>query len=327
MIATLFTGTSTAQILPNLGGQRAGISTLTFLKNDASPRSLALGGANLALDADGMSTSHNPAVNAQLDQTHFAFSDLMLGATIHQGWVSGVVPLNSSTSALGLNFNYFSSGSMKVRTEFQPNGNGTYFNSNQFAVGLSYAKMLSNRFSFGANLKYVRERLAQYTNNTVAADLGFLYTTDVHDLKFGIVVSNFGGNSALSGDFLAVDFNRSTPSLDKFSVPTTFRLGASIKAIEKENQSLLAAIQLEHPNDNSENLRLGLEYEYRKMIFVRIGYKLNVKSEILPTFGAGYRTRLGSHTVNINYAANATSYLGIIHSLGLDIGINKRERE
>ena len=62
-------------------------------------------------------------------------------------------------------------------------------------------------------------------NHTVAADLGFQYTTDVKDLKFGIVVKNFGGNSALNGDFLEVDFNRTAVNLDKYPVPTVFRLG------------------------------------------------------------------------------------------------------
>lgn len=316
-----------AQVLTNLGGQRAGISTLTFLKNDISPRSMALSGANLALTADGMATHHNPALMAQNDWIHIAANDLVLGAGMNQAWFSGIVPLKKSTSALGLNLNYLSSGAMEVRTEFQPQGTGELFYANQLAAGLAYAKKLSDRFSFGANLKFVHERLAQYTNSTVAADLGFLYSTDVRDLKFGIVVQNFGGNSALNGDFLEVDFNRSGVSLDKYAVPTTFRLGASMKPIQKEDQSLLVAVQLEHPNDNSENIRLGLEYEFRELFYARTGYKINVQGERLPTFGIGYRARLGRHTMMVNYAVNITQYLGTFHLLGLDVGINNDKRE
>ncbi|MDP4663187.1 MAG: PorV/PorQ family protein [Salibacteraceae bacterium] len=317
---------ASAQLLPNLGGQRVGISTLTFLKTDISPRSMALSGANLTLSADGMSAFHNPALMAQNERLHFTANDLVVGAGVHQAWLSSILPLKKSNSAFGASLNYFSSGAMKVRTEFQPTGTGELFYANQFAAGLSYSKALSDRFSFGANLKFVHERLAQYTNSTLAVDLGFLYTTDVKDFKFGIVVKNFGGNSSLSGDFLSVNFNRNAPTLDQYNVPTAFKLGASAKPIEKDDHSVLVAVQLEHPNDNSENIRLGVEYDFKELLFARIGYKINVLGENLPTLGVGYRATLKKNTVMVNYAVNPTQYLGTLHLFGLDFGINNDKR-
>jgi hypothetical protein len=318
---------ASAQLLPNLGGQRAGVSTLSFLKNDISPRSMALSGANLTLSADGMSTVHNTASMSQVSGIQIAASDLMIGADINQSWFSAIVPLKSSTSAIGVNLNYLSSGAMKVRTEFQPEGTGEYFYANQFAAGVAYSKLLSDRFSFGTNIKVIHEQLAQYSNTTVAADLGFLYTTDVKELKFGIVVQNFGGNSSLSGIDLAEEFNRQPVSVGQYSVPTIFRLGASMKPIEKDDQSVMVAIQLEHPNDNSENLRIGVEYEFKKLLYARAGYKINVAGENLPTLGLGYKIRLGRNTMMINYGVNATQYLGTLHVFGLDFMLNNDKRE
>ncbi len=316
-----------AQILPNLGGQRAGISTLTFLKNDISPRSMAMSGANLTLSADGMSAFHNPALMSQSEFARVTASSLALGAGIQHGWLSGLVPLKGSSSAFGLNLNYMGTGAMKVRTEFQPGGTGELFYATQMAAGLAYAKTLSDRFSFGINMKYINERLAQYTNHTVAADLGFLYTTDVRDLKFGIVVKNFGGNSSLNGDYLAVDFNRNGVSLDQYAVPTVFRIGAAMKPIQQETQSLMVAVQLEHPNDNSENIRIGVEYEYRELLYLRTGYQINVAGQRAPTFGVGFRPRFGRNILLINYGVNFTQYLGTLHAFGIDIGINTDKRE
>ena len=96
----LFTLSGFGQLLTNLGGQRAGVSALTFLKNDVSPRSMAMSGANLALSADGMSTAHNTALMAQAEDMHFMATDLLIGAGIHQSWLSGVVPLKASNSAI-----------------------------------------------------------------------------------------------------------------------------------------------------------------------------------------------------------------------------------
>lgn len=322
----LLTHAASAQLLPNLGGQRVGISTLTFLKTDISPRSMALSGANLTLSADGMSAFHNPALMAQNKRMQFTANDLVIGAGAHQTWLSSIIPIKNSNSAFGASLNYFSSGAMKVRTEFQPTGTGELFYANQFAGALSYSQKLSDRFSFGANLKFIHERLAQYTNSTVAVDLGFLYTTDVKDFKFGIVVKNFGGGSALSGDFLSVDFNRTAPTLDQNNVPTTFRIGASAKPIQKDDHSVLVAIQLEHPNDNSENIRLGVEYDFKELLYARIGYKINVLGETLPTLGIGYRATVKRNTVMFNYGVNATQYLGTLHVFGLDFGINNDKR-
>lgn len=327
LIAAGTTQVAHAQLLPNLGGQRAGISALNFLKMDVSPRSQAMGGANIGLTADGMAASHNPALMAQNTDAHLTINDLVIGAGMHQAWFSGIYPLTNSTSAVGLSVNYFSSGAMEVRTEFQPLGTGEYFYANQFAAGLSYSKMLSQRFSFGATLKLVREQLAQYKNTTVAADLGLLYTTDVKDLKFGIVVKNFGGNSALSGDALEVAFNRTAVSVDQYTVPTVFRLGASMVPLKSEEQSLMVAMQLEHPNDNSENIRIGLEYEFKELLFVRLGYKINVPNETLPSLGMGYKLRLGRHSMMMNYGVNITDHIGMFHGFGLDVAINRDKRE
>lgn len=327
LILVVLTTKAQAQLIPNLGGQRVGISTLTFLKTDISPRSMSLGGANLTLSADGMSAFHNPALMAQNKNIRLAANDLVIGAGMHQSWLSGILPMKSSTSALGLSINYFSSGAMKVRTEFQPAGTGELFYSNQFAAAVSYSKMLSDRFSFGANLKLIREVMAQYKNNTAAFDLGFLYTTDVKDFKFGIVVKNFGGNSSLSGDFLNVGFNRTAPSLDKYNVPTTFRIGASVKPIKKDNHSVLVAVQLEHPNDNSENIRLGIEYDFKELLYVRTGYKINVVGEKFPTMGIGYRATMRRNILMVNYSVNPTQYLGTLHLFGIDFAINNDKRQ
>lgn len=216
---------------------------------------------------------------------------------------------------------------MAVRTEFRPEGTGQLFYAVQSAIGLAYAQQLSDRFCFGVHLKYVREQLAQYTTHAAAADLGFLYTTDRKGFKFGIVVQNFGGNTRAIGQHLAVDFGRDSVTTDRFSVPTVFKLGASIVPWQSDVQSLTVAAQLEHPFDNSENVRLGVEYERRKLLFLRTGIKLNVTGQAAPTVGIGFRPRFGKHRLMVNYAVNPTRYLGTLHSFGLDFTLNTDKRD
>jgi len=89
---------------------------------------------------------------------------------------------------------------------------------------------------------------------------------------------------------------------------------------------LLVALQLNHPNDNSENYRIGVEYEYLKLLYLRAGYKVNVEGQPFPTFGFGLRHRVGGHPLQLGYAGNPTAYFGVLHTIGLSFTFNKQER-
>lgn len=314
-----------AQVLPNYGGERAGLSALTFLKNDLSPRSSALGGTSLALTGDAYSVINNPAALMDVTNTSYAVSHLFLGGGVNQSFMSANYPLKDKTSILSFSINSLNSGEMEERTEFMPMGTGRQVSVSNIAVGATYARQLSSLFSAAVTVKYIYEGMAGFHNSNATVDLAFLYKTDFRDLKFAVMVQNFGGNSALGSDTdIPTTFNRNTGiGLESNSVPTIFKLGLSIKAWENDNHSILVASQLNHPNDNAENYSAGLEYKYLDHLFVRAGYRLSVRDRDLPTFGFGVKTRLGSHPLFIDYAANPTNYIGLQHSIGLRVQILK----
>lgn len=318
---------ASAQLIPNFGAQRAGLSTLSFLKNDMNPRSTAMGGASVSLGATSFSAFSNPAATADLESFNFAASNFTVGAGVQQSFISALIPRTGKLSTFGFSLNMLNSGAMEVRTEFQPEGTGEKFYVSNLAFGATYAQQLSDMFSAGITLKYIYEQIEEYSNSTVAADVSFLYKTDYKDLNFAVMIQNFGGSSSIDGDGIPSDFNRTLdPEADNYSVPTVFSLGASIVPWKKEKQSLLVSVQLNHPSDNSENYRIGLEYEYLKLLYLRTGYKLNVESQPYPTFGFGLRHRIGGHPFHIDYAANPTEFLGVQHTIGLSFSINKMER-
>ena len=323
----VWAGTVCAQVLPNLGGQRAGLSALSFLKNDINPRSVAMGGASVAVAGKGFATYSNPAYVADLENFNVTTSNYFVGAGINQSFVSAIKPFDNG-SGIGLSINSLSSGEMKVRTEFQPNGTGQKVYANTIGTALTYSRRLSDMFTMGVSLRYIYESLAEYKNHTVSTDLGFAYQTDWKDLAFSVMLQNFGGNSSLNGDFLEVDFNRSpnTIELDDYTVPTIFKLGVSLIPYKKENQSLLFSFDLNHPNDNAENFRLGAEYEYLKLLYLRAGYKINVKDQNWPSFGLGIRHRIGGHPLMLDYAVNPTNNLGVQHVVGISFTLNDMKR-
>ncbi len=317
-----------AQVLPNFGGERAGLSTLSFLKNDLNPRSVALGGASVSLSGDGYSVLSNPAALTDIENTTLSLSHLVIGAGIHQSLASFALPLNNKVSALALSVNSLNSGEMEERTEFQPTGTGRKVFVSHMASSLTYSRKLSSVFNAAVSLKYIYESMAEFTNHYMAVDVGFLYKTDFKDLKFAVMVQNFGGNSTLSkNEDIPVLFNRDTGiNLGANTVPTVFSLGLSLVPFKQEKQSLMAAVQLNHPNDNAENLRFGLEYELRELFYARAGYKLSVAHQSYPTFGVGIRTRVGAHPLMFDYSINPTQYMGFQQSIGLRLALNNDSR-
>ncbi len=309
------------QILPNFGGERAGLSALSFLKNDMSTRSLAMGGASVALSGDGYSSQNNPAALVDLENTTYTLSHLFLGGGVNQSFVAANYPLDDKVSTLSFSLNSLNSGEMEERTEFMPMGTGRQVFVTNLAVGATYSRQLSSLFSAGVTVKYVYEGIANYHNSTATVDVAFLYNTDYKDLKFAVMVQNFGGNSALnSNDDIPVTFNRNTGvELDANTVPTVFKLGMSITPYKTDMHSLTTSLQLNHPNDNAENYRLGVEYNLKDLFFARAGYRISVRHQHIPTFGFGVKARLGGLPFTIDYAANPTNFLGMQHGLGLQI--------
>jgi hypothetical protein len=326
-VAAILFGASTlqAQIFPNLGGQRAGISGLTFLKFDFSPRSNAMGGANTALNGDPYALYWNPAAITDVGTTSAALSYTNWFAGINLGYAAFSKPFGVNQHYFGVQIQSLNSGQIERRTEFQPEGDGTYFTANSIAIGLSYAKALTDRFSLGANLKYVDEALEQYTARTVAIDLGFAYRVDWKDVRFAVVLQNFGPNASLNGDRL-VRFSGQEVDLKDYPSPTVFGMGFSMMPVKTEEHQLLTAFQLNHPNDNAENYRFGVEYGWRKLLYARVGYKVFVKDQTIPTGGLGVRMRVGRHPLQLDYAVEPVRYLGLQHRVGLSLTLNKAAR-
>ena len=137
-IALLFFGllspsVSQAQLIPLLGGQRAGISSLQFLKIGGSARAAAMAESFVAVADDASSLQYNPAGMVQFEGHEAIFT--------HTGWLVdlqhefvGAVYRIDEEDAIGLSFTSLHTDDMEVRTETQPFGTGRYFSYGDVAL-------------------------------------------------------------------------------------------------------------------------------------------------------------------------------------------------
>jgi hypothetical protein len=72
-----------------------------------------------------------------------------------------------------------------------------------------------------------------------------------------------------------------------------------------------------HPNDNSESMNLGAEWELRDLLALRVGYQtlFQTDSQLGLTFGFGVRGKLAGNQYRFDYAWAGHDYLDDTHRL------------
>jgi len=305
-----------AQLFPNLGGQRTGTASLQFLKIGTSARATGMAESFVAVSDDISSLYWNPAGLVAFKENGLTFSFTQWFVDTKLMNFGGVYHFGGS-NAIGINITSLQTEDMKITTEFQPTGTGEYFRFSDLSAGLSFAKQLTDQFSFGLTLKYVQEDLGELTMKGVLGDLATYYKTGLGSSRFAIMISNFGGQIRPSGSVNLVG-ERTANSFQQFPPPTEFNFGFAIEPIMDSKNRLTASIQLNSPNDNAENLVFGAEYAYKEFLFFRGGYKLNVEAENF-SGGVGFKVPISFAFANLDYSIANYKELGIAQRFSLNI--------
>jgi hypothetical protein len=321
LLLLVFAFSAPAQLVPNLGGQRAGISAFQFLKIGVGARGVAMGESFVAIANDASALYWNPAGLVQFDENQIIASRTDYVVDIRQAFFGAVYHLGEA-DAIGVSFSSLSMDDMEITTETQPFGTGRFFSFGDVAVGVSYSRKMTDQFSFGATVRFAEEKLDVLKMRSVMIDLGTLYWTGLGSTRFAVTISNFGSDVTPKGTI--TQFNGATVSqFQSYSLPTVFKLGIAMEAFEDEESKLTTSLQLNHPNDNSEHFRIGAEYSYRNTLFLRGGVKRTIGQQLFGddqtspedfTIGAGFAVTLeGLSRVNADYAFARFGVLGSVH--------------
>jgi len=325
-LLVLFSATAAnAQLLPTLGGERAGTSGFQFLKVPIDARGAALGESVVADANDVSALVWNPALAARLPgiQAGFHHTAYFVDVTLDFVGVNYHLP---NSIALGASLQTMNSGEMKVTTEFEPTGTGETFRLIDVAAGLTLSQQLTDLFSYGITTKYVQESVAGLTASTLVFDLGVHYMVGSTGARMAVVVRNFGLDGRPEGELarpvIADDPVRVESDFEAMTPPTTFHLGFAYDVLDNPDSNRLTLLaQLNNPNDNAEYWTLGTEYGFNSMFFLRAGYRFGVEEIDAPSLGAGVHLPVAGRALNIDYGFNRMARLGNVHRFGLTISL------
>ena len=324
--------------------ERAITTAAPFLLIVPDARAGGMGDMGVATSADAWSLFHNPAKIAFSDRqvkTGITYSPWLRNLTDDIFVGSGsYINRFSENAAWGADFKYFSLGQIDL-TDNSGNPNGT-INPNEFVFTGSYALKLSETFSMGVSLKYLRSNLA-FNNtegnalqpiNSFAVDVSGYYQSYEENYgnfngryRIGFNISNIGPkvsytpgeedfiptNLKFGGgfDFILDDYNIISTNIEftKLLVPTPQPDGSD----EEKGwiQGIFGSFG-DAPDGFSEELSeftyaLGAEYLYNQAFAIRAGYfheSPDKGNRQYFTLGGGFKTN--ALNIDLSYLINSS---------------------
>jgi len=297
---------------------------LKFADIGLSARAAGMGEAFTLIGDDANAIFHNPAGIAQVQKGNV---DLTFGIV---NWIAdiklnavGFVGNLGTLGNVGISFFNIDYG-ISEGTRYDPLSEEGYVGTgpldlSSFAMGLSYARALTEKFMIGASAKYAYEHLGSTpfmniaeddTNiveienkiSTPIFDIGTIFYPGFKSFRFGMSIKNFTP---------ALQYTFEEGRTNAFTAPLTFRMGAAMNILDLfgdyQDYSFLVDFELVHPRDFSKRYHLGGEFSILKILKLRAGYKFGYDEEGV-SFGAGINTG----NVKLDYAYGA---FGIFNSV------------
>jgi hypothetical protein len=244
-----------------------------------------MGNSGLASAAGASAFYWNPAGVATLKGYEAQFSNLeWFGGVAYQQFI-GAAGLGT-IGTLAFSVQYLSYPDIIETTEDAPDGTGATFAPYDIAVGLNFSRAMTDRVSFGMNLKFINESIALVSASAFAVDIGLTYNTEYQGLKLGFVIQNYGTKGEFTGSGLRRFILRDdgppgqTPvpvnfESDKVELPSSVQMGISFLPLQAENLALQVNADYVVNTFSANRTNLGAELGYDKMLFLRGGFFLN----------------------------------------------------
>lgn len=314
---------------------KTGTTAAAFLEIPVSASAIGIGGAYVGV-ADGASSLYwNPSGIANAESYEALINHSQWLAETNFDYAGLVLPLGSF-GTLGFSYTSLNMDDMKVTSVEKPEGTGEYFSAQDIALGVSYARNLTDRFSIGFTAKYIQQTIWHMSSSAFALDIGTIFRTDlIGGMLIGASISNFGTAMKLEGRdaryFIQVD-NTKTGSndripvnieMDSWELPLIFQIGVSTNIIKTENYRALIAVAAVHPTNDFESVNAGGEFSFMDVIVLRGGYQSLFLDDAEGglTLGVGVNTKMlfSEAIVKFDYAYRDYGRLENIHSFSVSL--------
>lgn len=239
--------------------------------------------------------------------------------------------------SLGFSIKSMTMDGILKTTVQNPDGTGQTFKPQHVIMGLTWAKLLTDRISIGFNINYISESIDLVQATGFGFDFGVTYTDlgGINGLDFGVALKNFGPDMKFDGSGLWTEATQADQrrgeqfykiDIASFSLPTCFDIALGYNVDFDESNVLQVSGVYTNNNFYPEQYKLGVEYGFNNLIFVRAGYNHTDEyeaSEIMHKWAAGLGINYNVSGVNLkfDYTYLPAEYMNDTHLITVGLGI------
>lgn len=307
---------------------------MKFLSNPVSAEAIARGTAGINSTYNSNGIFWNPALTSLIS------TDVDVSLNYHQ-WIADISynAVSASINAFGLGVVTLSGTFMdygELYTTVKSNNAAGYeetgtFSPGAFQLGFGFAQKVSDKFSYGINLKYVNQDLGSawittsgdsmtssnftrglkaYELGAVAIDIGTYYDFQYKGITFAATLQNVSQDKKYE--------------FESFPLPFSVSFGATVAPLQFLPQDMglhnvVVCFESNHPRDFGEKTKWGLEYDYDRTFFVRTGYITNLDERGFSA-GLGFRQNISGINLRIDYAYQNAGIFGNLNYFTVGIG-------
>lgn len=305
-----------ALLAPSAVAYEPGTSGLLFLRLGVSERAAGMGEAYTALAADATALYWNPAGLAVVPgtQVHLMHNEWI--SSVRQEFVGVAHPTDLGTFAVGVTG--LGMDEMERREELPSSEPLGHFSAFDIAVHGGFGRRVMERLDAGIAVKWIYSRIDEESAAGLLVDLGIRHEAVIPGLTLAASLLHFGPKFSYVSE--------------EFDAPRTIKLGGAwLAPFSPRDSELTLAYDLLLLSDSdtqtdsdlgeskSLNARhhLGVEFDYKRLAALRLGYKGGYDSQSL-TFGAGLRW----NQIQFDYAfLPVDNDLGNSHRLGITLDL------
>lgn len=182
-----------------------------------------------------------------------------------------------------------------------------YYDVSSIQAGISFAKKINQKISFGTTLKFVGERIYEVEGKTVLLDTGLQYNFS-QNLVLGFVINNFG---------LPIKYTEKY-----YPAPTEIGLGGKYKF-----NKFCFVSDIVKPIYEDLSVNFGSEIEVVEFFVLRLGYRYKVQGWYLEDknlpLGISLGFGLNYFGTKLDYSISSFGELGFSHKISLVIETDK----
>jgi hypothetical protein len=274
-----------------------------FMAVGISARATGLGEAIIANVNDISAIYYNPGAMINIKNWDALFTHTWYPADVSMAFM-GLGRHISQNQVVALSITSLYTDEMVVRTTLQPEGTGETFYCVNYMAALGFSSYLTDRFSFGINAKLIHLGYwsGKFNSNSWGIDVGALFRSGIQGLNIGVTINNLGPDIEVINE--------------SYNIPTSFNAGISADILKSDYHNLSVMTSWNKPESGEEKAALGFEYDFKKFLFARSGYKFNHDTESW-SFGIGMIQSINKVKITADYSYSDFNVLPDIQRISI----------